>query len=436
MTLNVNSLAMLTLLLMSFGRQPIAAEGAPPFKDLWRKHLPEVTQTSEKKRSRGRTVIRCEHPCRKEWGCPEGAEKEYFFVANPVVKTKHPPMYIYLHAAGGHPQKTVPASLPGEFVALFPNSGQSSTHPSWWWGYRNEIRKDPERYRNRYSPTENRILATIEWVVTKFNVDRNRIYLQGYSMGGSGSLGLGMCRGDIFAAMWIGVPATIDHVVHRMGFPPDPPAKAPAELAYLRKVSGYGLPDAPPIVDFMSQTDQWCRQQSSFLRIAQQGKHSVVVAWGPYGHSRDYKVTDGAARSFPWLDIRRNVAYPVFSGATTDQTYPGYKGAGPDQVGQINAYFRWKVRVDTVNRFSVDLWLVDPASLPKPTKAPKESTADVTLRRRQWFATEPDQRIRWTLVTGNTSAGEGIVQTDMLGLVTIPRVTVTRNTRTLMLSTD
>ena len=407
----------------------------PQFKDLWRQYLPEVTQVEEKGPADGRRVIRYEHPCRKEWGFADASIKEYFLVVTPARKTEAPPLYVYLHAAGGHAHATASSRLGPEFCSLYPNAGLKDD-PGWWWGYRNEIRKDPERYRNRYSPSENRILATIEWTVQKFNVDRNRIYLKGYSMGGSGSLGLGMRRGDLFAAMWVGVPAGIEHVMHRMAFPDTVPEAIPRDRDYLRVVSGYGLPDAPPIVNFSSHTDGWCREQEKFLRLCQQGRHMMVLAWGPYGHTRNYAVTDGAAQEFPWLEIRRDEAYPVFTRATSDETYPGYKGEGADQVGQVNAYFRWKVREDTEKRFAVDLWLVSPDTVDKPTHAPEQSTAEVTLRRLQRFRPTPGRRVRWQLEADGKAVKSGTVKADFLGLVTVPRVTVTRQARTLVLTSE
>ena len=50
-------------------------------------------------------------------------------------------------------------------------------------------------FRQQLCSVEKRVLSTVEWVVAKFGIDRNRVYLNGISMGGSGSLGIGMIRG-------------------------------------------------------------------------------------------------------------------------------------------------------------------------------------------------------------------------------------------------
>ncbi len=114
-----------------------------------------------------------------------------------------------------------------EFTALYPNSPVNA--PNGWWGY-NSIKSDRSKYQHRETAVERRVLATIEWVVQKYHIDRNRIYLCGISMGGSGTLGIGLCHGDIFAALLAGVPAGAGHAIHRMHFPPPPERSAsPAE---------------------------------------------------------------------------------------------------------------------------------------------------------------------------------------------------------------
>ena len=105
----------------------------------------------------------------------------------------------------------------------------------WWWGAKhNDLRG---KYKDTYTPAEKRLLTTIEWVIEKYGIDRNRVYLSGVSMGGSGSLGIGLCRGDIFAAVNVTVPAGVDHVKARL---------------FDQKV-----PDPPVLINFSSYKDSW-----------------------------------------------------------------------------------------------------------------------------------------------------------------------------------
>jgi len=59
------------------------------------------------------------------------------------------------------------------------------------------------------------VIDTVMWVVKQYELDENRVYLCGNSMGGSGSLGIGMRHGNVFAAIKANVPAKIEHVSQR-----------------------------------------------------------------------------------------------------------------------------------------------------------------------------------------------------------------------------
>ena len=50
-------------------------------------------------------------------------------------------------------------------------------------------------------PVEKRVIDSVRWAIKRFRIDPERVYLSGNSMGGSGTLGIGMRHGDIFAAI-------------------------------------------------------------------------------------------------------------------------------------------------------------------------------------------------------------------------------------------
>ena len=93
-------------------------------------------------------------------------------------------------------------------------------------------------------PAERRVIDTVKWVMKTYEIDPNRVYLCGNSMGGSGTLGIGMRHGDVFAAIKANVPAEVKHVSSRMYFPP---LMLPADIT---------LPDPPIVIDsFVVQRD-------------------------------------------------------------------------------------------------------------------------------------------------------------------------------------
>jgi len=407
----------------------------------------------------GRAIERFTHGPREAWGYPADASAEWAYVPGPetgvaqqnhscfyVVAPKNPrenaPLCVVLHSANRtaydylgfaclgrqienrEAPATVMTNSPDDFYSLY----LSSTNAEWWgWS---QTRENRTKGINAAPPAELRVLDTIEWVAARYKIDRNRIYLCGVSMGGCGTLGLGMPHGELFAAVRADVPAGTGYAAYRMGgFAPSPALDAPqAEReAWLKRASGAGLPDPPVIVDFSSQQDGWSTTQPALVNAAQAGHLPLVLGWGPFGHVTfssliaKYPICD-VALAFPWLEIRKNEAYPVFTRASVDQRCPWLNApADYDGSGQMNAYFRWKNQADEPSHFAIQLWIAHPV-VKDPPGMPVQATADITLRRMQRFKVQAGGSYAWELVrdgkvvaSGKCSAGDG-------GLLTIPRV--------------
>lgn len=345
----------------------------------------------------GRVIERYTHGARESWGYPAGIEKEWeypdplgtgaagqnhnsFYLASPKNPRPGAPMCVVLHSAnrtaydymgfeqlhrkigGGDDPATVATRSTDEFYALY----LSSTNAEWYgWTAR---RKDP-KFKNAPTPAEKRILDTIDWVADRYKIDRNRIYLCGVSMGGCGTLALGMPHGDVFAAIRATVPAGTEYVASSVGgFPPAPgPDASKADRdAWLKTISGVGLPVPPVVVDFSAQNDGWSKTQPALLQAAQAGRLPLVLGWGLFGHATFTSLIAKfplceVALEFPWLEVRKNEAYPVFTNASSNQK-PPWSGvpAKFDESGQLNAYFRWKSQTDTASRIAMQLWLAHP----------------------------------------------------------------------------
>ena len=127
--------------------------------------------------------------------------------------------------------------MPDDCYGLFLNSPNAE-----WWGWRTASH-DMAKYSTTLTPAEKRVLDTIEWVAVHYKIDRNRIYLSGVSMGGCGTLGIGLPHGDIFATILADVPAGTEYVALRRGFPAALASGAsPAEQdIWTEKISGLGL---------------------------------------------------------------------------------------------------------------------------------------------------------------------------------------------------
>ena len=410
----------------------------------------------------GRTIERYTHGPRESWGYPESASGEWgappdkesgvaqqnhdcFYVVAPKNPRENAPLCVVLHSANRtaydylgfaclgrqletrEDPATVMTNSPDDFYSLY----LSSTNAEWW-GY-SQARLNAAKQLNVPTPAELRVLDTIEWVVAKHKIDRNRIYLCGVSMGGCGTLGLGLPHGDLFAAIRADVPAGTGYASSRMGgFAPSPAPDAPqAERdAWLLRATAVGLPDPPVIIDFSSQIDTWSVTQPALLQAAQAGRLPLVLSWGPFGHTTfstaiaKYPVCD-VALSFPWLEIRRNEAYPVFTHASCDQHSPWLNAPVEyDNTGQINAYFRWKNERDAPAEFAVQLWIAHP-EVATPPPMPEKATADITVRRCQQFKIERGHSYAWQVSRDGYTLVSGKLSPDAANLLTIPQVPLT-----------
>jgi poly(3-hydroxybutyrate) depolymerase len=168
----------------------------------------------------GRKVDTFQHGSKKDWGYAE-PQRDTFLVLHPKEARQNAPLYVVLHSAGHDVHSCLACTAkvgnhdiyhsPPDFFALYLDC--RANKGDWWWG----INKYPGP---EVGPTEKRVIDTVKWVVKQYGIDENRVYLCGNSMGGSGTLGIGMRHGDVFAAVKANVPAEVKHVSSRMYFPP------------------------------------------------------------------------------------------------------------------------------------------------------------------------------------------------------------------------
>jgi pimeloyl-ACP methyl ester carboxylesterase len=354
------------------------------------------------------------------WGYA-APQKDAFLVLHPKQKRKHAPLYVVLHSAGHDVYSCLKCTLtpgnhdiyhaPEDFYALYLDC--RGNKGDWWWGIQTYKGFD-------VSPTEKRVMDTVKWVSEKYSIDPNRVYLCGNSMGGSGTLGIGLRHGDVFAAIKANVPARVEHVASRMGFPP---YALPAKVAF---------PDPPVCIDYSAPNDSWSTNHEAFVSAMNTRKYPLYFYWGPFGHANNNEkilAINDLVHSFDWLSVKKNELYPVFTDASTNDPLPWPGNLGDRKPGQVNAFFRWKTLGDARKKVEVSLFLTRPAELKTAFTIPSEATATVSLRRLQKFQAKPGETVRWTF---GDSKGE--VQADDTGLVTVPNLKITDKPVTLTVS--
>ena len=298
-----------------------------------------------------------------------------------------------------------------------------------WWGIPKDCVvskvKGGERtpVPDEISETEKRVLEQVEWAASNFAVDRNRIYFGGASMGGSGTLGLGLMNGDVFAAIKANVSASPYHSIKRLGLGGD-----------LTRV-----PDPPVLVEYSAQNDRWSLDKDLLYSGMDAARYAIYAYWGPFGHTgRNSKVLpkNDLVGSFDIFDVRLDEPYVAFSAASCNDPMPWPDGYLKNKKhplglasGQRNAYFRWENTKDSPGSFEVDLRLMTESDWKSSRfRFPKTAKADVTPRRVAKFSINANERIAW-------SYGEktGEVVADKTGHVTIPQLEMTAAPRRLTL---
>jgi lysophospholipase L1-like esterase len=377
----------------------------------------------------GRPYEVFQHGVKPEWGY-KAPQQDAFILIHPKNERKNAPLYVVLHSAGHDVLSCVKCTRdvgnhdlyrsPDDFYALYLDCRRNPG--DWWWGgmHLNDPNLTKKNSGGDPTPVERRVMDTVKWVIMNYDIDPNRVYLCGISMGGSGTLGIGMRNGDVFAAIKAGVPAGIEHVSHRLYFPP---AAVP---------ENFRLPDPPIAIDYSAQNDGWSAGHERFAKAMNDCKYALLLYWGPFGHAHNHaaieKVND-LVNSFDWLKVKKNEAYPVFANATSNNKLPWPGDLRSNAAGQVNAFFRWKCLQDAKDRLEMLLFLVAPAELKTTFQIPKESTADVSLRRIQKSAFAPGDPFQWTF---GTAKGEG--RADTMGVITIPGLKITAQPATLAVS--
>lgn len=372
------------------------------------------------------------HASLPEWGYQE-EQTDTFAVLHPVQECAGEvyPLYVVFHSAGHDVYSAVGCTwqkgnhdiyhAPENMYALYLDCRQ---HPNdWWWGGNSALEViDPGRGGVEKQPVENRIIATIKWVFEHYPIDRERVYAVGNSMGGSGALGIALCRGDIFAAIKANVPAGVRHAADRCCL--DTPVP-----------EGFSIPDPPIVIDYSAQNDNWSTGHSVLYKGMREKKYALMGFWGNFGHANNnaciYEVND-LIHSFDIASVRRTDPYPVFTSADTDDVIPWAEDGSiqSETAGQVNAYFRWGQAVEGADCVSIPLRLLSSDEWSSRVTFPVKAAADVTLRRLQTCHFAPGSRIAWEFADES-----GLVTADEHGLVTVPQLTIEVTEKLLTLRT-
>ncbi len=362
-----------------------------------------------------------------------------YVVAVPPNLAKPAPVGIHLHCWGASLNSGYGWWYKGDDGHILIASNQIPY--DWWTGYHElyfEGSPNEEKWKQGvvrpYSQV--RMLSFLDWVATRWDVDRTRTHVAGSSMGGSGSpmLAIRFAEKIAWSTAWVGV-----HI----------PAKTPHFRGSYERVYGdeswnVKFEDGNSVWDHFS--DAWYLreypqkeiglicfsngkndgaigwpQAAEFYRALQDTRRPHVFVWGQSGHGQRARLPISLSdRAMP-MDLRTDQSLPAFAACSLDDD-PGDGDPGDgDPEGQVNLYLYWETNdvVDQPDRWEMTVGLVE--------KAPQDAcTIDVTPRRVQKFKPKPGAKVKWTntsILDGKqVQSGEATV--NELGLITLEKVTV------------
>lgn len=398
------------------------------------------------------------------WEAPPNSSVEnrpidYLVAIPPDIQERPTPVGLHLHCWGG--------SLNGGYGWWYQYGRLGTTYMissnqipyDWWTGYHELYYSASERSRQAWADgvvrpyTTRRMLSFLDWAAKKYDLDLNRVFTAGSSMGGSGApmFAIRHSRRIAWSIGWVGV--------HDPGNTPQ--FKGSYEQVYGGIDWGISFEDGTPVFNYYKDADYLMRnpqkdvgfitwsngkndggigwpQAIEFYRAMQQTRRPHIFVWGLNGHGQRAQMPAGGGERVMPIDIRLDRSLPAFTNCSLDDN-PGTatKLATPRQLqvgretrkdefdgdpeGQVNLYLCWRPDdiVDTTDRWEITVDLTQ--------DAPKDQcTVNITPRRLQEFRPVPGQTLRWSVMSDGRTVQSGKAIADKWGLVTLPSVVVSK----------
>ena len=387
----------------------------------------------------GRGRLYCHWMDAADWNPqPYGGYAVNFGVGIPAGK-KARGVCMFLHGYSGYYGWHSP---PFGMVSIVPGD----PHQSWFYGHKDAAGEKVVNY------TERRMLMTIDFVVRQLaaegvQVDTNKIYIHGGSMGGTGGNFLGARYGDVFAAV-LASKGAVDHN-RNGGWTADAERRLWGTRAQkLPTNEGQNVWDHQNLIQWHLANvgvetafilDAHASNDGSvpftavpeYYEALQKAKRPFAAVWAPWGHSG---FEDPHWPNHLWwgtFQFNKDESVPAIGYATSsDRPSPGGRG-------EINTHIEWSSRendfdktttkddlVDSPGRWEVCLRSCNFHRTQSGKKNVDAQTASITPRRCRKFKARPGEAFAWENWSCADPAkpvkiAEGTVTAEEHGLVTV-----------------
>lgn len=410
----------------------------------------------------------------------------------PGLDTTQPfPLTIWLHGGGGQARQSLPGSRP--IVNIKPEKGITLTHNDDLYGWRSSVPPNPDGpswhfgWRKNYNPfssdnvpteidtivnyTQRRYIWIDEWLIRHFNIDRNRININGHSMGSAGTTALAKVFPDHYASATLfnngfGGP---DPGTGSIIFGP-PDFNFPTNLVN-RKGETVHLKDLWNLIDHCAPQRDWPlfrsfhgkNDDNGTMRwdayVVENYHHADSVGMGAQllWSERAHGIDEGPNYNDHWHNgnnpdqqtavddvayeenFRSDISYPAFFNNRLNPSAAdpgdGTIGTGPNGVGDDwgswGGYHRWNLKgiIDTPGEWSVVAWLENNSVFENDNCPDEQLTADLAIRKPQQFKPETGKTLNWNVEDAASGdllqSGQSLVRED--DLVVIPQIVVYRD---------
>jgi len=330
---------------------------------------------------------------------------------------------------------------------------------TWFYGYSDQLPGgDPDK-GTVVNYTERRVLFYIEHFSSNYAIDRNRVFVSGGSMGGTGTVTLALRYPHVFAAGDAKKGAANRRYCHWKSQCERIWGKVEAGVKNNAGVNVWDWQNVAWYIEHNHAKSNWIRtlngredtsipyrqlagppgvQPMSFYAALEKYSVGHQCLWDCSSHGRPDPQNP---RLDDWWEpfwdgtcfLRLDLSFPAFSGFSANDD-PG-TGAG-DAVGSdtqlgdntydgaprggLNRFLRWNSNtiVDTPAEWSIEIKLSAGSAGYRGAGA---ETVNVTPRRLQKFEVKPGARYAWSTSSGQSGAAVA----DTNGLLTIPAVKVT-----------
>jgi len=308
---------------------------------------------------------------------------------------------------------------------------------TFWYGYNSNIydRKlmasgTPTNY------TERRNLWILAWVGEHYQLDANRWYCSGSSMGGCGTMSFGLRHPELFAACHANVPiVNYSYLGTGSARRLEPSCWTGPITPELKTNEGLLLLDRMNCTKFVTETSDDLpfvflvngRQDGSIpwennpplYRALSQARQGFAAYWDNGTHATSGKDApeDVKAWAQRFRSFRRDQSYPAFSNTSSNRNPGDGRPENGDLIGWINRGMDWNDIEDTPDHYAITI-IANYSGIQYPVRT------DITLRRVQQFKIKPTEKLEVFIGDGKPIT----ITVSDIGRITIPNLTVSSKT--------